>query len=295
MSSQAKTMQELWQDSYLASGNEIYLEDLYETYLTNPGELSSEWRDYFDNLLQNMPGSLPDVSHSAIREQFIQLAKQSVRETAQSMESYQDQRQERIIELISAYRRFGHLQANIDPLGLNKGVYSPTLELAYYGFSAKDANKVFNVGSFVGLNKGAATLDEIHQGLRRVYCGTIGFEYRHINRAEEIEWIRERIEQGWANFKITPEEKYRILDRLVVADGLEKYLGFKYVGQKRFSLEGVDALIPFLDTFVRESAKKEIKEIIIGMAHRGRLNVLVNIVGKQAKDIFAAFEGKGVP
>ncbi len=296
MSTQSKTMQELWKDSYLASGNEAYLEDLYESYISDPNSVSPEWRNYFQQLTSQLTRAKPDVPHAAIREEFLQLARNSARTMAvQSVEGYQNQQQERLVELINAYRRFGHLQANIDPLGMYKGVYNPALELTYYGFSDQDKSKTFNVGSFGGLNKASGTLSEIHQALRRVYCNTIGIEYMHINRVEEVEWIRERMEQGWANFKPTNEEKQRILDRLVVADGLEKYLGFKYVGQKRFSLEGGDSLIPLLDAIVNRSSQQGVKEMIIGMAHRGRLNVLVNIVGKDPKRIFAAFEGKGMP
>ena len=287
-------MQERWQDSYLAAGNESYLENLYETYLANPQDVEPAWRNYFDNLVQQVARGASDVSHAEIREQFLQLARHSIKTVAvQGVESYQDEKQERVFELINAYRRLGHLQANIDPLKLSKGVYSPTLELAYYGFSDQDLTKTFNVGSFTGVNKDKATLDEIYQSLRRVYCGTIGFEYKYIDRNEEVEWIRDRIEQGWANFNPTKEEKLQILDRLVVADGLEKYLGFKYVGQKRFSLEGGDSLIPMLDTVITRSVQNGAKEAVIGMAHRGRLNVLVNILGKDPKRIFAAFEGTG--
>ena len=292
---QSKSMQELWQDSYLAAGNEGYLEGLYETYLANPQDVAPEWRSYFDNLLQRMSRTTPEVSHEAVRQEFLQLAKHpSKAMTIQGMESYHDQQQERVIELIAAYRCLGHLQADIDPLKLCQPIYSPTLELGYYGFSEQDLKKTFNVGSFTGLNKATASLNEIYQGLRRIYCGTIGFEYMHINRSDEVEWIRERIEQGWASFNPTNEEKKRILDRLVVADGIEKYLGFKYVGQKRFSLEGGDGLIPLLDTVINRSAQAGVKETIIGMAHRGRLNVLVNVVGKEPQGIFAAFEGKGI-
>src|SRR5262249_27328949 len=149
----------------------------------------------------------------------------------------------------------------------------------------------FSVGSYSGLNKSAGTLEEIYQSLRRVYCNTIGFEYMHINRVDEVEWIRERIEQGFANFKPTDAEKRHLLDRLVVADGLEKYLGFRFVGQKRFSLEGGDSLIPLLDTIINRSTQNGIKETVIGMAHRGRLNVLVNVVGKEPTKIFEGFEG----
>lgn len=296
MATQSKSMQELWKDSYLASGNEAYLEELYETYLTDPQSLSPEWQNYFRQLSDQVQRSAPDVPHAAIREQFLQLARQTSKNLAvQGLESYQDQQQERVTELINAYRRLGHLQSNIDPLGITKGLYSPTLELAYYGFTDKDLQKTFSVGSYTALNKATATLDEIYQSLRKTYCASIGFEYSHINRVEEVEWIRERIERGWANFSPSKEEKLRILDRLIVADGLEKYLGFKYVGQKRFSLEGGDSLITMLDVIVNRASQNGIKDAVIGMAHRGRLNVLVNIVGKDPKLIFSAFEGKGVP
>jgi 2-oxoglutarate dehydrogenase E1 component len=295
MSMQSKSMQEQWQDSYLAPGNESYLEDLYESYLADPHSVSLEWRGYFDSLLQQVSRTTPDVSHAAVRQEFLELARNSAKNLAvQGMESFHDEQQERVIELITAFRRLGHLQANIDPLGIYKGVYAAGLELAYYGFTDQDQKKTFNVGTFSGLNKSNAALTEIYQGLRRAYCGSIGFEYMHINRSDEVEWIRNRIEQGWMSFNPTNDEKKRILERLVVADGLEKYLGFKYVGQKRFSLEGGDSLIPMLDTIVNRGAQSGVKEIVIGMAHRGRLNVLVNVVGKDAKDIFAAFEGKGV-
>ncbi|OGT43000.1 MAG: 2-oxoglutarate dehydrogenase E1 component [Gammaproteobacteria bacterium RIFCSPHIGHO2_12_FULL_37_34] len=287
-------MQELRQDSFLVAGGESYLENLYEAYLNNPQTISAEWRSYFDQLVQSVVRPLPDVSHEVIYEQFLQLARQSRKHATKiSAGSFQEQ-QERLIEFISAYRRLGHLQATIDPLGLYKGMYHPILELAYYGFSDRDLTQLFHVGSFTCLNKETASLRDIYQTLRQCYCGTIGFEYMHINRAEEVEWIRDRIERVWLNFKPSHEEKLTILDKLVSADGLEKYLGFKYVGQKRFSLEGGDSLIPLLDTIVQRSAEHHVKELIIGMAHRGRLNVLVNVVGKEPKEIFAAFEGKGI-
>lgn len=296
MSTQSRTMQDLLQDTYLSSGNEAYLEDLYDSYLADPQSVSPEWRNYFEQLLQRIPRPSPDVSHAAVREQFLQLARESARLVSVSgIETYHDQQQERVIELIAAFRRLGHLRADIDPLGMYKGQYSPMLELAYYGFTDQDLKKTFSVGSFTALNKNAATLGEIYDALRKVYCSTIGIEYMHINRVEEVEWIRERMEQGWAGFKPSNEEKLRILNRLIVADGLEKYLGFKYVGQKRFSLEGGDSLVPLLDTVVNRSSQNGVKEAIIGMAHRGRLNVLVNIVGKGSKGIFAAFEGTGIP
>src|SRR3990167_3906492 len=295
MSTQLKTMQDLWRDSYLTSGNEAYLEELYETYLTSPDALSTEWRSFFDLLVKQIPRAHGEVSHAEIREQFLRLAKEPGKTiSVQGVDLRHERQQEKVTELISAYRRVGHLQAQIDPLHLYKGVYSSLLELAYYDFTSEDLHTVFDVGSFAGLQKTTGTLNEIYQSLRRVYCGPIGFEYMHIGRAEEAAWIRDRIEQEWATFQPTKEEKLRTLDRLITADGLEKYLGVKYVGQKRFSLEGGDSLVPLLDTIVNRSSNNGVKEIIIGMAHRGRLNVLVNVLGKEPKAIFAAFEGKGV-
>ncbi len=294
MTTPVKTMNELWQDSYLASGNEEYLEEMYESWLADPDSVPAEWKKYFNDLLQRLPRNTPDTSHAAVREQFLELASHSARTTSAGTNTWHDEQQERVIELIAAYRRSGHLQADIDPLKIRNKIYNSTLELGYYGFTDQDLNKTFNVGSFAGLNKSSATLAEINDGLRKVYCNTIGFEYMHIDRVEEVEWIRERIEQGWTNFKPSSEEKKHILDRLIVADGLEKYLGFKYVGQKRFSLEGGDSLIPMLDTIVNRSAEAGIRETVIGMAHRGRLNVLVNIIGKEPREIFNAFEGKGI-
>ena len=288
-----KTMQELWKDSYLSGENDAYLEELYETYLKTPDNVSPEWRSYFNQLAQHS-----DVSHADIRDYFTQLAKQSskgvVVQQAADISPKHEHNQEKVIDLISAYRTYGHLHAKIDPLELYKGSNNPTLDLSYYGFTNNDLNTVYDVGSFAGLGKKTGTLNEIYQALRKIYCGHIGIEYMQISQLEEVEWLQQRMESAWPNFQPTKDEKLRILDRLVVADGLEKYLGFKYVGQKRFSLEGGDSLIPMLDTIVNRSADNGIKEIIIGMAHRGRLNVLVNVLGKETANVFAGFEGKGI-
>lgn len=290
-----KSMQALWQDSYLAPGNEAYLEDLYDSYLADPAHVTPEWRRYFDNLLKQSALTTPEVSHAAVREQFLQMAKEGRQAVAMPiMQTVHDEKQEKVIELIGAYRRQGHMQASIDPLEMMVRPETPMLDLSYYGFSDQDLSREFGTGSYKGLDKGKASLANIHQSLRRVYCGNIGFEYMHINRGDEIEWIRDRIEKSWANYTLSADIKRRLLNRLVVADGLEKYLGFKYVGQKRFSLEGGDGLVPLLDTIVNRGVALGVKEAIIGMAHRGRLNVLVNIVGKDPRSIFDAFEGKGV-
>ncbi len=286
-------MQDLWGDSYLSEGNEAYLENLYETYLHSPDEVAPEWQLYFKEMAAAEKG---DMSHEAVRRYFSWLA----RETATSTGSQQQNTtsihgQEKVFQLISAYRAHGHLQANIDPLGLYKGFSNPTLELTYYGFTDADLDTVFDVGSFAALKKRTAPLREIFQALRDIYCGSIGVEYMHIEQQEEVNWLQQALEQSNTLFKPTSEEKQRILHRLVQAEGLEKYIGLKYVGQKRFSLEGGDSLVPLLDVIVTHGANYGTKEIVIGMAHRGRLNVLVNILGKESEKVFAGFEGKGIP
>lgn len=287
---QQKSMQELWNDSYLSGDNDAYLEELYETYLKTPDGVAPEWRDYFKQL-----SVATDVSHSAIRNYFADLVRQPrTAQTGQGVDLFQQKQQEKVIDLIAAYRSLGHLQANIDPLGLYRGIDNPTLELSYYGFTDADLNTVFDVGSFGVMQKSSATLKEIYQALRQTYCGSIGIEYMHILQLEEVDWIQKRMEKEWSHFTLIKEQKQRILERLIVADGLEKYLGFKYVGQKRFSLEGGDSLIPLLDALVTQGAKTGIKEIVIGMAHRGRMNVLVNVLGKEPEKIYAGFEGKGI-
>lgn len=289
-----QTMQELWNDSYLSGGSDIYLEDLYETYLKNPADVSDEWRSYFAKLASSK--NQQDIPHSEIRDYFQQLARHSAKTVVvQGGGDLEHQKkQEKVINLITAYRSFGHLQANLDPLGLSKGIDNPTLELSYYGFTDADLDVVFDVASFGAIKKSTATLREIFAMLRKTYCGTIGIEYMHINNNDEVVWFQERMEKTWPDFAPSKENKLRILDRLIVADGLEKYIGFKYVGQKRFSLEGGDSLIPLLDTMINCGSENGIKEIIIGMAHRGRLNVLVNILGKDSAKIFEGFEGKGI-
>jgi len=292
-----KSMQQQFDESYLSSGNDSYLEHLYENYLHSPEEIPAEWRNYFNQL--TLSNTHIDIPHSSVRHYFAELAKKTYAPQPISIHSggvstAYAEKQEKIIDLISAYRNLGHLQANIDPLGLYRGIDNPTLKLSYYGFTDADLNTSFNVGTFRGLNKETATLNDIYTALCQTYSRTIGIEYMHIMELNEIQWLQERMEKEWIHYKPSDAEKRRIFDQLVVADGLEKYLGNKYVGQKRFSLEGGDSLIPLLGAIVSQGSSTGVKDIIIGMAHRGRLNVLVNILGKEPEKLFAHFEGKGL-
>src|SRR3990167_6560697 len=250
-----KSMQEAWKDSYLSGDNDAYLEELYETYLRSPSELAPEWQEYFRTL-----GNPNDVAHSEIRDYFARLVRQQNKTaTTQVVNLEHQHKQEKVIDLIAAYRSLGHLRAKIDPLELYEGIHNPTLDLDYYGFTTQDLDTTFDTGSFHGLKKSSASLSEIYSALRKIYCGSIGIEYMHISSLKEVDWIQQWMEQAWFNFNPSKEEKLRILDRLVVADGLEKYLGVKYVGQKRFSLEGGDSLIPLLDTVINRSTENGIK------------------------------------
>jgi 2-oxoglutarate dehydrogenase E1 component len=290
---QQRSMQDLRNDSYLLGGGDEYLETLYDHYLKSPNNVDPEWQQYFNQLTQNQ--SSVDVSHADVKKYIADLVKNPPKQVPRkSTDLYHERQQEKVIELISAYRNLGHLKAKTDPLLLNKGIHNATLELSYYGFTQADLNTVFDVGTFASLNKSSATLAEIETALRKTYSGSIGIEYMQLPEREEVAWIQERMERQWPAFTPTTKEQLRLLDRLVEAEGLEKYIGFKYVGQKRFSLEGGDSLIPMLDTIVNHSASVGVKEIVIGMAHRGRLNVLVNILGKAPADIFAMFEGKDI-
>lgn len=291
MTMKQKSMQELWRDSYLSGGSDAYIEELYESYLKSPESVSPAWRDFF-----NGQGNNQDVSHADVREYFAALAKQPARMVvnAGSSDVEYQRKQEKVIDLIAAYRNLGHLLANLDPLGVYKGVYNPTLDLSYYGFTEQDLETDFNAGSFLGVSQSSVKLKEIVEQLRKVYSSAIGIEYMHIMQLDEVNWIQNRMEKDWLHYKTTNENKLRILDRLIVAEGLERYLGTKYVGQKRFSLEGGDSLIPMLDTMVNRASENGLKDIVIGMAHRGRLNVLVNILGKEPQDIFAHFEDQHI-
>ncbi len=276
--------------SFLADGNLAYVEALYDIYLKDPAELSDYWREQFDSVATT-PGIVPrDTPLSDIRQKFLKLAKLDARPLLQTQtdESLILQ-QVQLRNLITAYRSLGHLQAKLDPLELESRNPVPALELGTHGFSETDLNKEFP-GFEIG--DSGAKLSEIYQALQKTYCGSLGVEFLHIADQEQTQWIQEKLESVHANPKFSDEHRRRIYSHLVAADGLEKYLGSKYVGQKRFSLEGAISLIPMMDELVQRSGEKGVKELVIGMAHRGRLNVLVNVLGKSPEKLFKEFEGK---
>jgi len=280
-------MKELLGSSYLFGGNAPFIEDLYETYLRNPDAVTPEWRRYFDQI-QQVPGAR-DVAHAPIVESFVQRARAGAPRVAPAVARL-DRKQVSVVQLVAEYRFRGVLLAQLDPLKRREPPHIAELEPAYYDLTEADMDTVFNTGSLIGPEQ--ATLREIIKALQETYCGTLGVEYMYMSSRVEKVWIQERLEPIRAKPSYSPDYKRHILERLTAAEGLERYLHTRYVGQKRFSLEGSEMLIPMLDNLLQRAGEAGVQELVIGMAHRGRLNVLVNTLGKVPKDLFTEFEGK---
>jgi 2-oxoglutarate dehydrogenase E1 component len=291
-------MQELWSSSQLNGASASWLESLYEAYLNDPGIVDPEWKKFFDGLPKVKSGNGSngggrEVPHKEVRDFFRAIAKEhhAVPTATPSHDLELERKQVQVLQLINAYRFRGHQHANTNPLknGYQVEVQVPELDLAYHQLGQADLNTIFETGSLAGPE--TLTLGEIYNKIRDTYCGSVGAEYMHIMETAEKRWIQQRLELTRGNIKLSFDEKINVLQQLSNAEGLEKYLHTKYVGQKRFSLEGGESLIPLLDELVMHAGAQGVKEVVIGMAHRGRLNVLVNILGKTPAELFAEFEG----
>jgi len=280
-----------WLDSsHMNGGNVAYVEDLYEAYLDDATSVPNEWREVFDHL-PKVDGVDVEAKHSDIRTQFETLAKNKHKEVVVATGGAGDAKQVKVLQLINAFRFRGHQSANLDPLNLWKREKIRELELSHHDLSESDLDREFNVGSFA-IGKESMPLGELYKALKTTYCGSIGVEYMHLTSTEEKRWIQQRFESVQSTPNFTKESKLRILQGLTAADGLEKYLGAKFPGAKRFSLEGGDSLVPMLKELVHRAGESGQKEVVIGMAHRGRLNVLLNVLGKNPSDLFDEFAGK---
>jgi len=294
---QTSSMEQLWQTSHIAGGNATYVENLYETYLKDPNSVPEQWRDYFDKLpmVASQIVQLNDVPHSVIRERFAQISKMRVRTEAtvqhDSQATEYERKQVRVVQMISAFRQRGHQKANLDPLGLAEREQVADLDLGFHELSAADFDTVFQAGS-LHIGKADATLGEIYDALERTYCNTIGAEFMHIVDTTERHWVMQRMESVRSAPDYGKEVRLHLLNQLINAEGLEKSLASKYPGTKRFGLEGGESLIPMLSEMVQRCGSYRAQEIVIGMAHRGRLNVLINILGKNPSELFAEFEGR---
>ncbi len=281
-------------NTYLFGGNAPYVEELYENYLENPGSVSDNWRSYFD-ALQNVPAvdgtNAKDVPHLPVINAFSERAKQGTTRVVQASgaDSELGRKRTAVQQLIAAYRNVGARWADLDPLKRAERPAIPELEPAFYGFADADLETVFNTSNtFFG--KDTMSLRDLLNALRETYCGTIGVEYMYTTDQNQKRWWQQKLESARANPQLDKEQKVHVLERLTAAEGLERFLHTKYVGQKRFSLEGSESFIVSMDELINEAGVKGVQEIVIGMAHRGRLNVLVNSLGKLPADLFAEFD-----
>ena len=289
-------MELLWSTGHLSGSNAEYVDGLYESWLANPASVPEEWRMFFLDLPPGT-GGMSEVSHSQIRSDFRKLGKISrytqVLSDDAVVNSAHEQKQVQVLELISSYRERGHQKASLDPLGLMKRLRVPDLEIEFHDLSPIDYSTIFQTGALF-ISKSRDSLRGLVDTLERIYCGSIGYEYMHILSLAEQQWIQQNIESTDGCLHFSNEEKKHLLERLTAAEGLEKHLDGKYPGTKRFGLEGGECLIPLLDEVVQRAGAYDVKEVVLGMAHRGRLNVLVNILGKNPSDLFDEFEGKAV-
>ncbi|PHQ79384.1 MAG: 2-oxoglutarate dehydrogenase E1 component [Coxiella sp. (in: Bacteria)] len=255
------------QHSYLAGVNAPYVEALYESYLQDPNSIEPQWQQYFSQLKGN--GAAADVSHETIRHELREQAKKWRQSGGVATVASGDQG---IEALKSAYRRYGHYSAHINPLHESAPALDAHLEPSRYGVDASaEANMITQ--------------------LQKIYCGSTGFEYAHIDDDTERDWLQQKIETDFMNVTFSAEQQKKLLYQLVSADTLEKYLDVKYVGQKRFSAEGIDALIPLLRETTERAAEKGVHQLVFAMAHRGRLNVLINVMGRSSDKLFTEFDG----
>ena len=289
-------MRQFQSNSYLFGGNAPYVEDLYERYLDNPGSVPEKWRAYFDQM-QLVPAadgspSSRDVAHAPIVESFAQRAKSGAfQQKVAPSDLSVARKQVHVQSIIAAYRYLGNRWANLDPLQRQERPQIPELEPAFYDLTEADMDTVFSASNtYFGQEN--MTLREIITALRQTYCGNIGAEYMYISDPTQKRWIQQRLESVRSTPAFSTAEKLHILERLTAAEGLERFLHTKYVGQKRFSLEGGETFIASMDELIQRAGSSGVEEIVIGMAHRGRLNVLVNTLGKMPKELFAEFEGK---
>jgi 2-oxoglutarate dehydrogenase E1 component len=276
----------------LFGSNASAVEGLYEQYLDDPAAVSPGWREYFESL--GDPDA--EIVHSKIREELLAEARAGRRSGAPRVRASgkpvtSGEKQAAVSRLIQVYSLRGHQIADIDPLGIMARRMPGVLKLDYLGLTDADMDTEFHTGGLAGTGDERMKLRDILDLLKSIYCGKIGAEFAHISRARERLWLRKRFEQGAVVDNLTDEERLWTLEQLTSAEGIERYLHTRYVGQKRFSLEGGESLIPMLDDIIQQGGKAGIREIVIGMAHRGRINVLVNILGKSPELLFEEFEG----
>lgn len=269
--------------SFLNTAHTSFFAELYDRYLTNPDSVEPSWRAFFQGFDFGMESALDEVGIESHNGPSMVVDGKSVAIPENLFKEFQ------VVKLIDAYRNRGHLFTKTNPVR-ERRKYTPTLDIENFGLTQGDLNTVFNAGEVIGL--GPRKLGDILSHLQRIYCDAIGVEYMYIRKPERVQWIQEWLNVNDNHPNFSQDRKKHILRKLNQAVSFEAFLHTKYVGQKRFSLEGNESLIPAIDAVVERAAEMGVKQFVMGMAHRGRLNVLTNIFGKSAKDIFSEFDGK---
>ena len=280
-------METFWSTSHAAGAQSSYLESLYELYLKDPSTVPDDWKIYFDSL-PIVSDEQHEVSHQEIVER---LKEEEINPpiNAKSSDNISNSKQVKVIQLIQAYRNRGHYKAMLDPLGLKPTRHCDDLELSFHDLNSSDLSEVFNTDT-LKIEKKSAPLSEIIQALEAIYCGTLGIEYNYISSLSEREWFQKRLEPNLGKLNFNPDEQKYILKRLSSAEGLAKFLASRYPGMKRFGIDGAESLIPLVDSLIQNCGIFGAEQICFGMAHRGRLNLLVNVLGKSPKELFTEFE-----
>lgn len=288
-------MERFLNSSHFSGGNAAYIEELYEIYLHEPNSIPEEWSSFFDTLPRTNGSLTPDVSHETVKQHFELLGRRQARPTpapgSGGIHLEHERKQVKVVQLISSYRFRGHQKAKLDPLGIMQREEVPDLDLHFHGLTEADLDTTFQTGP-IYMGKAEATLREIVDTLEESYCQHLGAEFMHITSFAEKQWLAQRFESVRSKPTYGDEARLDVLSRLTAAEGLERHLDSKYPGTKRFGLEGGESLIPLVDCLIRRSGEYGCKEIVMAMAHRGRLNVLVNVLGKNPAELFDEFEGK---
>ncbi len=281
----SESLKARYASSPLFGSNAAVVETLYEQYLAQPGSVDPAWAEYFRTLTN---GATQDVAHGPIREAIAARAHLPLAAAAPTGDVDLG-KQTAVLRLITNYRLHGYLEANLDPLGLTPPPSAPDLALGFHGLTDADLDTRFVTADLAGTDQ--LPLRDIVDALKTIYGGSIGAEFSHISNTAERLWLRERFEMERISPSLEPARKEALLGQLTAAEGIERYLHTRYVGQKRFSLEGGESLIPLMDVVIQKGGEQGVQECVIGMAHRGRLNVLVNVLGKSPVDLFSEFEG----
>ena len=283
--------------SFLNKSNSAFIEEMYIRFIEKDPNLPDSWKKYFETLDDDIQSVIKEIEGPTWQPNKKKInIKSSSKNNSEKVLSAEDSERSKnqsikAIALIRAYRIRGHLIANLDPLGMTDREYIHDLHPEDHGFKKEDYDKKIFLGSYMDTD-GYSSINEILSKLRKIYCSTIGVEYMHISDPVEKVWFRNRMENKENELKFTDHGKKAILNKIIQAEGFEKFLAKKFVGTKRFGLDGAESLIPALEQIIKRGGQLGVKEIKIGMPHRGRLNVLANVLQKSYKRIFNEFAGE---